>query len=254
MFAIEKNPSAVKILQIRNEDEWNGQVTVIHTDMRDWKPEEKLDIIISELLGSFSDNELSPECLLGAQHLIKDDAVSIPESYTSFVAPMSSMTLYNQIRKSNRRDIEAPKLFEMPYVVRLHNKHIFGESKPVFTFTHPKPTADGMNNFRQHKRLEWEISQDNLCHGFAGYFESVLYKGTVISINPKTHTEGMFSWYPVYFPFEQCLNLKVGDKLVIDIWRCGSDHYRWYEWRVVSPLPSRLYNMDGTGSKIGCNS
>ena len=51
MFAIEKNPSAVKILQIRNEDEWDGQVTVIHTDMRDWKPEEKLDIIISELLG-----------------------------------------------------------------------------------------------------------------------------------------------------------------------------------------------------------
>ena len=39
---------------------------------------------------------------------------------------MSSMTLYNQIRKSNRRDVEAPKLFEMPYVVRLHNKHIFG--------------------------------------------------------------------------------------------------------------------------------
>ena len=51
MFAIEKNPSAVKILQMRNEDEWNGEVTVIHTDMRDWKPEEKLDIIISELLG-----------------------------------------------------------------------------------------------------------------------------------------------------------------------------------------------------------
>ena len=51
MFAIEKKPSAVKILQIRNEDEWDGQVTVIHTDMRDWKPEEKLDIIISELLG-----------------------------------------------------------------------------------------------------------------------------------------------------------------------------------------------------------
>ena len=39
---------------------------------------------------------------------------------------MSSMTLYNQIRKSNRRDVEASKLFEMPYVVRLHNKHIFG--------------------------------------------------------------------------------------------------------------------------------
>jgi hypothetical protein len=28
------------------------------------------DIIISELLGSFGDNELSPECLYSAQHLV----------------------------------------------------------------------------------------------------------------------------------------------------------------------------------------
>ena len=49
---------------------------------------------------------------------------------------MSSMTLYNQIRKSNRRDVEAPKLFEMPYVVRLHNKHIFGGNvhKVIFAY------------------------------------------------------------------------------------------------------------------------
>ena len=49
---------------------------------------------------------------------------------------MSSMTLYNQIRKSNRRDVEAPKLFEMPYVVRLHNKHIFGGNvhKVIFVY------------------------------------------------------------------------------------------------------------------------
>ena len=47
---------------------------------------------------------------------------------------MSSMTLYNQIRKSNRRDVEASKLFEMPYVVRLHNKHIFGgNARQIFT-------------------------------------------------------------------------------------------------------------------------
>lgn len=31
--------------------------------MRDWNPPEKADIIVSELLGSFGDNELSPECL-----------------------------------------------------------------------------------------------------------------------------------------------------------------------------------------------
>jgi protein arginine N-methyltransferase 5 len=38
--------------------------------MRRWKPshpDDKADIMVSELLGSFGDNELSPECLDGAQ-------------------------------------------------------------------------------------------------------------------------------------------------------------------------------------------
>jgi protein arginine N-methyltransferase 5 len=51
--------------------EWGNIVTLIHTDMRYWDPPEKCDILVSELLGSFGDNELSPECLDGAQKLLK---------------------------------------------------------------------------------------------------------------------------------------------------------------------------------------
>lgn len=32
------------------------------------------DILVSELLGSFSDNELSPECLDGAQSFLKSES------------------------------------------------------------------------------------------------------------------------------------------------------------------------------------
>jgi len=39
--------------------------------MRDWISPEKADILVSELLGSFGDNELSPECLDGAQKFLK---------------------------------------------------------------------------------------------------------------------------------------------------------------------------------------
>jgi hypothetical protein len=35
---------------------------------------------VSELLGSFGDNELSPECLDGAQRFLKPDGISIPSS------------------------------------------------------------------------------------------------------------------------------------------------------------------------------
>ena len=46
-------------------------------DMRDWDAPEKADILVSELLGSFGDNELSPECLDGAQKFLKGAGLSV---------------------------------------------------------------------------------------------------------------------------------------------------------------------------------
>lgn len=51
--------------------QWGDQVTIVDSDMRYWKAPEKADILVSELLGSFGDNELSPECLDGAQSFLK---------------------------------------------------------------------------------------------------------------------------------------------------------------------------------------
>lgn len=44
---------------------------MVSCDMREWNAPEKADILVSELLGSFGDNELSPECLDGAQKFLK---------------------------------------------------------------------------------------------------------------------------------------------------------------------------------------
>jgi len=70
LFAIEKNPNAYVYLQRHNQETWNGKVTLVKTDMRVWNPPQPIDILISELLGSFGDNELSPECLDGAQRVL----------------------------------------------------------------------------------------------------------------------------------------------------------------------------------------
>ena len=43
---------------------WGDKVEIIEKDMRDMKDySSTADIIVSELLGSFGDNELSPECI-----------------------------------------------------------------------------------------------------------------------------------------------------------------------------------------------
>ena len=74
VFAVEKNPNAyVTLLHLHQKEKWGSDVTIVHTDMRSWVTTEKADIMISELLGSFGDNELSPECLDGAQRFLADD-------------------------------------------------------------------------------------------------------------------------------------------------------------------------------------
>lgn len=80
--------------------------------------------------------------LLSVSHLFvcfgfAEDGVSIPCSYTSFLAPLSSSKLYNEVRSCRERDKDPECHFETPYVVRLHNFHQLADPKPCFTFVHP---------------------------------------------------------------------------------------------------------------------
>ncbi|PNX66057.1 arginine N-methyltransferase, partial [Trifolium pratense] len=59
---------------------WSSFVYIVSSDVRDWKAPERADILVSDLLGSFGDNELSPESLDGAQRFLKKDGISIPSS------------------------------------------------------------------------------------------------------------------------------------------------------------------------------
>jgi hypothetical protein len=58
---------------------------------------------------------LHRRCLDGAQRLLKPDGISIPASYTSFLAPVTTSKLWDAVR--NYKDLEH---CETPYVVKFH--------------------------------------------------------------------------------------------------------------------------------------
>lgn len=98
VIAVEKNPNAVITLRNMITDEGiASQVTLFNGDMRYLEMEKKGDIIISELLGSFGDNELSPECLYPTEKFLKPDGIYLPYDYTSFLVPISSQVLWNEV-------------------------------------------------------------------------------------------------------------------------------------------------------------
>jgi protein arginine N-methyltransferase 5 len=147
LYAIEKNPNAIITLLNLKNDVWGDRVEVIAKDMRDWNAPEQADIIVSELLGSFSDNELSPECLDGAQRFLKEDGISIPYRYRSFVAPIQSYKIYSEVKRCKEYDHP----YEAPFVVLLRNHCRIDEEKALFEFNHPNRSG---SNFLTLKILE----------------------------------------------------------------------------------------------------
>ncbi|KAG5315280.1 ANM5 methyltransferase, partial [Pseudoatta argentina] len=249
VYAVEKNPNAIITLQALQRDMWKEKVTVISCDMREWNPPEKADIIVSELLGSFGDNELSPECLDNVLKFLRDDGINIPQSYTSYIAPMQSSKLYNEVRQLRDKDKHPLAHFETLYVVHLQNKYDIANPKPLFTFKHPN--TDALDDNSRYEIKTFQVEQNCVLHGFSGYFTAVLYENITLSIEPSTYSSDMFSWFPIFFPLKEPVQLKAGDEIVVHFWRrCGSKKV-WYEWCLSKPIPVSIHNITGRSSVIG---
>ncbi|XP_063539976.1 protein arginine N-methyltransferase 5 [Cydia strobilella] len=259
VIAVEKNPCAVVVLEAQARELWSSRdVTVVPGDMRRLTLANKADIIVSELLGSWGDNELSPECLDGAAGLLKPDGISIPHRYTSYVAPISSPRLWAAAKAAV---ILAPHKnnLEMLWVVYMQNKHDIGETKPVFTFEHPAaPARDhegrAVTDHRDNRRqctLTWTAQQDNVMHGFGGYFDCQLFGEEEISIVPATHSNGMISWFPVFIPIKSPLRVSKGSVITARFWRCVDSHRVWYEWLVeLDGRSTELHNCGGKSAEM----
>ncbi|RMD45079.1 hypothetical protein DV735_g155, partial [Chaetothyriales sp. CBS 134920] len=245
----------------------------------------KIDILISELLGSFADNELSPECLDGIQHLLNPvHGISIPASYTAFISPIATPKLYADINNSMVQTM--PNAAEIPYVVLLnaidlvstipagHTGSSTSESPkqrhhpaagpspvilPTWTFHHPNqtlPSARSRSSNLHNTRFSsttFPIPNRATIHGLAGYFESVLYSGVELSTNPLTmaaKSEDMISWFPIYFPLKHAMVVPDESEVEVCMWRRTDGRKVWYEWLVDVYLRTRGRRARVGGSEL----
>lgn len=315
LWAVEKNPNAYVFLKRHNELSWGNKVHLVHSDMRSWKgpcstnssqitartthnsknnnyPQQqqqnittnhyKIDILISELLGSFADNELSPECLDGITPLLSPvHGISIPSSYTSYLTPIAAPKLHADILARTPSDPTAPNT---PYVVMLHaidylsttipassstsSINAVGEPivKAAWRFSH-KPQSPNLKGDRngggkgdnkhntRHTRLEFPIPHRGACHGLAGYFEAVLYDDVELSTHPLTmggKSRDMMSWFPIYFPLKNPIYTPSSSLLTINMRRATDGRKVWYEWFVETFLePDTAPTAGDEGKEAG---
>lgn len=233
LWALEKNQNAYVYLLRMNKQVWGGRVHLVKTDMREWAGPvaegheaagtiTAVDVLVSELLGSFGDNELSPECIDGIQHhLARPHGISIPQSYTAHLSPISYPHVYADLRvRATSTDEHA---FETPWVVHLFSIDFVAQKVPgrprfqqAWEFVHPvrlpfvedwkaangsykrvqtggggaMTLSGGLNEHNaRHCHLTFVCRPRGVVHGLAGYFESVLYQPATIGTEEKPPVE-----------------------------------------------------------------
>lgn len=243
IYALDKNKSSVRALLFKQQTKWIDATGVIETevveaDMREWEPEDKADLIVTELLGSLGDNELSPECIDGLWRFATPSTINIPEHYSSYIAPISSFRMHQELYGRNNRSA-----FDKMYVVELTNCYYIDETQKLFDFSHkdiskkPEPYQN-----ERYKELSFKSKVDTVCHGFAGFFSAKLFGTVELSTVVNSKTPYMDSWFAAYIPLENPIQMPKGTKLAIQFWRKESLSKVWYQWVVTEPVASRIYS------------
>lgn len=235
VYAIEKNAYAFKYLEQRRATSWPDSVEVFLGRMEDVQLPGKVDILVSELLGGFGDNELAPECLIGCSRFMNEDAIWIPQRYTSYIVPVMSQHLWI---KAIHEGVQQRMIS-----VKIKPSVFLSAPNPVFNFIYP-----GTNELYSSQAISFNSLITGQCHGFGGWFEATLYGDITISSSPINGTEGMFSWWTVYFPLESPVQVNEGETLkAIFSRRCDEDgNHIWYEWSLINPTLTPIHNCGGS--------
>ncbi|KRZ24830.1 Protein arginine N-methyltransferase 5 [Trichinella pseudospiralis] len=244
LTAVEKNINAVSTLDHLNQTKWNRKVHIVHSDVRKFKPPMKADIIVSEMLGSFGDNELSPECLYEAMKFLKPDGVCIPQFYQSYLSPVHAPKLHYNAAQY-RKQVEYNDALECGYVVYPTTAFVIDNPQPLFPFTHKVGNNARPKQKNLYKVLKFRSEIDCELSGFLGYFYCILYKEHALSILPSNHTPNMRSWFSMFFPLLTPVMVKAGDEIEIHFWRNTGHGKVWYEWWLAKPAALPLQNPNG---------
>lgn len=147
------------------------------------------------------------------------------------------------VQKGALGNQEKAQNFEYTYVCYLKNIYNLAvEPKPVFVFNHPERMPVDNSRFRT---ISFTAKLDGILHGFAGYFDTVLYKDIRLSTHPMTHTAGMASWFSMFIPIATPVQVRIDQEIEMNIWRCVGPRKVWYEWSLSAPIITHIHNQKG---------
>jgi len=249
VYGIELNREAIPIAKKRIDDtEFSGKLQIFQGLSYNVNLPEKVDIIISEILGNLADNEDMVPILEDARRrFLKGRGIMLPKMVETFIVPITCDRAHSQIKNkkckgiSERYDLDCllTKLgiknpFNLYYDVIIPLSSYLSKPQPArneFKF-------EGNDGSEYETKISFRVEKKGIFTGFKGYFVAQLSENVALDISGDDIDNRKTSdcWKHCYLPIENPFEVKVGDQIEITYARRypknRSSHFRqYYSWK-----------------------
>lgn len=227
VYAIEKTSAINLAKEIAQANSCLNKIEFINENSIEVDLAEKVDVIISETLGSFAIDENTLLFTNDARdRFLKEGGSIIPQSLEIFIAPISDKKTYNKIdfwrQIPGINFAPAFDLFSKKIMVELVDAN--GLMSDVVSLGNIDLMSTTESHFQAGQYIP--ITKPGLIHGVAGWFKVTLSDGITINTSPDEPTT---HWKQAFFPFQEPISVITGDVL---------------DWKVS--VKEKLLNSDDT--------
>ena len=215
VYMIEKSDSIDLAKEIVIQNGFAEQVTYFNESSLEVELPEKVDVIVSETLGSFGVDENTLEFVIDARkRFLKEGGKIIPEEITVFIEPVESDECNQKLEFwRNIAGIDfapAHHVFSQKMMVeKLQNKNILAHGDPFCSIDFNTIDDAALMSTTYHV-----IEKRGTIHGFAGWFDLQLSENVQLSTaadRPTTH------WKQAFFPITEKVSVVPNDVVEIQM-------------------------------------
>lgn len=215
VHAIERSSAIKWAKEIADKNGFGDRIVFHEKDSRGCELGEKVNVVISELIGHIAFEEGMAESLFDAkERFLAPDGVMIPESVGLKVALVEENEVYPECvdcwDEIEGIDFSAmrEKAIKACYLTSLSSQNLLSEPKTFF-----------MVDFRESKGLNLQgnhrfgVCRAGRINGIALWFKASLCSNVTLSSGPWAQTH----WKQCFAPMIEPLNVKAGQNVFVDI-------------------------------------
>lgn len=216
VYAIEQREVIESAREIGKANGLEDRIVFINKRSTEAELPEKVDVIVSDIMGSFCLEEGLLDFIIDArERFLKPGGRMIPYHVKMFIVPVQSEEIYSKVHFWNEdvygvdyRSVR-DRAVNTSYVHLLQPQDYLSEPAVLNEIDLYQAKDNSMD-----RAVKFRIGRKGTLHGIGGWFEAKLSPGTSLSTSPDsapTH------WKHRFFPIGKPLEVSEGDKLEVRI-------------------------------------